>query len=268
MSALWSTAVREYMSKSLVSVRPDATLSEVQQLLEERDISAVPVVDAKGKLEGILSSSDLLRVARLEISPSGFPTSVLFPSPPKHARDIVRKTVVTIDEDAELHAAARLMVRHRIHRVVALRSGKPVAILSTRDAMRAVLFHHIDVPLETVMTTPVETLDLGAPIHEAVERLTEANVRGLVVVDGEWPVGVFTHTEAIRARALPREMLSRAVEQVMSYETICLDTATPLYRVAGHAMQLHVRRILAVNGRRLRGIVTGFDLVRVMTTLS
>lgn len=51
----------------------------------------------------------------------------------------------------------------------------------------------------------------------------------------------------------------------MSYETICLDTSTPLYRVAGHAVQMRVRRILAVHGRELRGIVSGLDLVRIMT---
>jgi predicted transcriptional regulator len=266
MSALWSTAVREYTSKTLISVRAETPLSEVQQLLEEREISAVPVLDAGGKLQGIVSSTDLLRVARLEVSLTGFPTSILFPSPPKCARDVMRNHVVAIDEDAELHEAARLMIRHHVHRVVVLRGGRPVSILSTRDAMRAVLFHHIETPLEQVMTTPVETIDLGAPIHDAIDRLTDANIRGLVVVDGEWPVGVFTHTEAIKARSLPREMLARPVEQVMSYETICLDVATPLYRVAGHAMQMRVRRILAVHGRRLRGVVTGFDLVRVMTT--
>ena len=265
MNALWSTPVREYMSKSLVTVRDDAPLAEVQDLLEQREISAAPVVDAAGQLVGIVSSSDLLRVARVEVSLTGFGQSILFPSPPKLAREVMRKDVVTIDEDEPLRDAARAMIRHHIHRVVVSRNGAPVAILSTRDAMRAVLFHHIETPLEAVMTTPVDTIDLGAPIHEAIERLTDANVRGLVVVDGEWPVGVFTHGEALKARSLPREMLARPVEQVMSYETICLDVSTPLYRVAGHAIQMRVRRILAVHGRRLRGIVSGYDLVRVMT---
>jgi CBS domain-containing protein len=179
----------------------------------------------------------------------------------------MRTRVVTVDEDQPLRDAATKMVEHHIHRVIVLREGRPVAVVSTRDAMRAVLFHHIETPLAKAITTPVITIDLGEHLDVAVHRLADANVRGLVVVDGEWPVGVFTHTEAMKARSLPRELLEKTtVEEVMSYETICLDVSTPLYRVAGHAVQMNVRRILAVHDRRLRGILTGFDLVRVMTT--
>ena len=102
------------------------------------------------------------------------------------------------------------------------------------------------------MTTPAETIDEGETIRMAIHRLADTNVRGLVVVDGTWPIGVFTHAEAIQARALPPTFLDTPVEGVMSYETICLDVGTPLYRVAGHAIQMRVRRILAVHARELR----------------
>jgi len=116
-----------------------------------------------------------------------------------------------------------------------------------------------------VMTSPVETIEQGETIRTAIERLADADVRGLVVVDGSWPIGVFTHTEAMQARALPSMFLDTPVERVMSYETICLDVSTPVYRVAGHALQMRVRRILGVHARELRGIVSGFDLARVLT---
>ncbi len=263
MTTLWSTPVREYASNTLVSVRPDMPLADVHELLLARDISAVPVVDEKGELCGILSTTDLLREARLEIAAPG--GAVRITPPPRRARDLMKRNVVTVDQDAPLGDAAGEMTKHRIHRVVVTRGGKAIGVLSTRDAMRAVLHQRIETPLERVMTVPVETIDEGDTIRAAVERLDDANVRGLVVVDGTWPVGVFTHTEAIQARALPPAFLDSPVERVMSYETICLDVKTPLYRVAGHAVQMRVRRILAVHDRELRGIVSGFDLVRVMT---
>ena len=55
------------------------------------------------------------------------------------------------------------------------------------------------------------------------------------------------------------------VEEVMSYETVCLAVGTPLYRVASQARELRVRRILAVDERNVRGIATEFDLLHVMT---
>lgn len=262
MSQLWETPVREYMSNALVSVLPSTSLGEVQQILEDRDVSAVPVIGADGALLGILSTTDLLRVARVEMTSPR--VSKVVP-PPQLAADLMKKNVVTIDEGAPVREAAAKMVDHRIHRVVVLRSGKPVGVVSARDAMRAVLFHHIEAPIERIMTSPVETIDLGEPIRVAIERLADANVRGLVVVDDGWPIGVFTHNEALRCRALPPELLKAPLEEVMSYEMFCLNVSTPLYRAAGHAIQMRVRRLLVVADRRLCGIVTGFDLVRVMT---
>jgi hypothetical protein len=52
----------------------------------------------------------------------------------------------------------------------------------------------------------------------------------------------------------------------MSYEIVCLNVSTPLYRVASQARELRVRRILAVDERSVRGIATGFDVLRIMTT--
>jgi CBS domain-containing protein len=263
LTTLWATPVRAYASDTLVSVKPETPLTEVHELLLEHDISSVPVIDDHGKLAGILSTTDLLREARIDIEGPGARARVTPPA--RAASDLMRRDVISVDHEASLSDAAGAMVKHRIHRVVVTRGGAPVGVLSTRDAMRAVFDQRIESPLERVMTAEVQTIDEGDTIRTAVQRLGDANVRGLVVVDGRWPVGVFTHTEAIEARALPSMFLDTPVERVMSYETICLDVGTPLYRVAGHAIQMRVRRILAVHQRELRGIVSGFDLVRIMT---
>ena len=160
------------------------------------------------------------------------------------------------------------MLRHRVHRLIVLRNGLPARVISTRDAMCAIAIARIKTPLGMVMTTEVETIDLNEPLDVAVERLDDANIRGLVVVDGRWPIGVFTHTEAIRSRALPPAMRKIPVERVMSYETVCLDVSTPIDRVANYARQMRVRRILAVQHNALKGVATGFDLLRVMATAS
>lgn len=262
--ALFSTPVREYMSHGLVSVRPETTLAELQRVFEERDVSAVPIVDAAGALVGILSTTDLMRASRIELDRPGGIARVTVP--PRLVSDLMRREVVTVDEDAPLREAAAKMVEHHIHRVVVLRDGRPVAVHSTRDAMRAVHFHHVETPLSSAISAPVLTVDVGDNVASAIRKLGDVNVRGLVVTDGDWPIGVFTHTEALKARTLPHELLETTpVEAVMSYEMICLDVHTPLYRVAGHAAQTRVRRILAVEKRRLRGILTGFDLARIIT---
>jgi len=52
--------VTGYMSRQVVTIGPDATLSEIQELMIDHDIGRLPVVD-QGKLLGIISRSDVLR---------------------------------------------------------------------------------------------------------------------------------------------------------------------------------------------------------------
>ncbi|MEZ4310991.1 MAG: CBS domain-containing protein [Polyangiaceae bacterium] len=263
MGSLFSTPVREYMSRSLIAVRPSAPLTDVLETLRTRDVSCVAVTEEDGTLAGIVSMTDLLKVARIEhASTREAPTIV----PPKStAASILRSPVITVDEAEPVSLAAARMVEHRIHRVIVTRRGRAVAVFSTRDMMRVVLFHHVETPLSDVMTTPVETIGVGETIDAAIEHLSEKNVRGLVVVDGAFPVGVFTQTEALTSRALPAPVRKMPVEEVMSYETVALEARTPLYRVAGQAVATRARRVLAVELGELRGIVTGFDLARIAT---
>jgi len=261
-NASWDAAVRQFATMRLVSVLPDTPVAEIQALLEREDISAVPIVDRQGVLCGIFSTTDLLRIARIEMeSPRALARVWL---PPHRVSDVMRKEVVAVDENASLREAATKMLERRIHRVVVTRHASPVGILGTRDAMRAILAARVMDPLSQVMTTDLQTIALGETIDVAIGQLTDANVHGIVVVDGSWPVGVFTQREALKARALPHVLRQGPVEQVMSYETICHDVSTPLYRIAGQSIEMNVRRILAVDSRRLVGIATGFDLLRVM----
>ena len=77
MGDLFSTPVREYMSKTLIAVRPLAPLTEVLDTLRSRDVSSVAVTDEDGTLRGIVSMTDLLRVAEIEhASTREAPTSI------------------------------------------------------------------------------------------------------------------------------------------------------------------------------------------------
>ena len=54
-------AVREIMTTPVTSVRPDTPLAEVADLFETRGIKRVPVLDADGKLVGLVSRANLVQ---------------------------------------------------------------------------------------------------------------------------------------------------------------------------------------------------------------
>ena len=60
--------IKEIMTTGVVTCNPDSSLDEVARLLSEAEISAVVVGSADGKLEGILSSFDLLQYFGKDLS--------------------------------------------------------------------------------------------------------------------------------------------------------------------------------------------------------
>ena len=231
MSRPAASPVSEHMTASVVSVMEDTSLVEIVKTLRRLDISCVLVTTTAGAPVGIVSLSDLARVSKLEGGQHG--PLVILP-PDRRAKDVMTTPIVSVDADADLSEAASIMLEHRVHRVFVRRGEKIVGVFSTRDALRVVLFRRVETPIRDVMTTPVETIGIGDVIDDAIAKLEATNVRGLVVIDGG----------AAKASAL--------------------DADTPLYRAAGHAIATKVRRILAVDGKNLAGVVTGYDLAHVL----
>ncbi len=238
--------VRDCMTAPAVTEAPETSVTALVAVLRLRAISAVPIVQGSD-LVGIVSTTDILRA----------PEAV-------RAKDVMSSPVITVAVDDPLDVAARRMIAGRVHRVVAVDGARVAGVLSARDVLTVVKTRKLDEPLARVMTTPVETIEIGAAIDDAIARLASANVHGIVVVDGSAPVGVFTHAEALAARKLPPDLRRGPVEEVMSYETICLDAATPIYRAAAYVVSMNVRRVLVVEHRQLVGIVSCVDLVDVL----
>lgn len=65
---LENTAVSDIMSDDLVTVQEDSGIYETIELISEEGVNRVPVVNAHGKLVGILTSNDLLELLMLELS--------------------------------------------------------------------------------------------------------------------------------------------------------------------------------------------------------
>ena len=105
--------VRERMTRYPVLCPPDLSVNEAFDLMKKERIRRIPVVDKNGKLVGIVSDKDLLRV-----SPSPATTLSAYEIPYLLSKvkvgDVMTKKVITVIEDTPIEDAARIMVDNKI----------------------------------------------------------------------------------------------------------------------------------------------------------
>jgi CBS domain-containing protein len=184
-----------------------------------------------------------------------------FRVPDRPVEEIMNSPAVQVSPGARLAEAARLMLNKRVHRIFVTSGGKPEGVVSTRDLMRAVREKRIKTPISEIASSSVVKVKADDTIALAVDRLDLSNKHGLVVVEGDFPIGIFDQACALDARRLPP---STAVENAMNVRILILPAAMGLGRAAEQAIGMNVRRILIENDRGVTGIVGGLDFARVM----
>ncbi|MFY1668639.1 CBS domain-containing protein [Plantactinospora sp. WMMB334] len=135
--------VRDVMTTEVAAVPEDATYRAVVDLLAERRISAVPVVDVAGRVVGVVSEADL--VYKVEFAGAvtrrrKYPTRRRSPREKGGARvagELMSSPVVTTGPQTSLHAAARLMTEKGVKRLpVVAEDGALIGIVSRSDLLK------------------------------------------------------------------------------------------------------------------------------------
>ncbi|GAB4196005.1 MAG: CBS domain-containing protein [Coleofasciculaceae cyanobacterium] len=149
-----SKTVADVMSRDLITVKPQTPIKEAIQILAERNISGLPVVDDAGKLVGVLSETDLLW-QETGVEPPlyiMFLDSVIYLENPARYDQELHKALgqtvgevmstnpITVKPDQPLRKAAKLMQEKSIRRLaVTDDEDKVMGILTTGDIVRAMV---------------------------------------------------------------------------------------------------------------------------------
>ncbi len=139
--------VKDIMQTDVAAVRPDDTVSEAARLMVGRRISGLPVVDAGGKLVGVLSEGDILRraefeapVARswlLDLIGAGETPQDYVRAHGKAVADVMTAKVETIAPSASVAEAARTLGAKGVKRLPVVEDGRLVGIVTRADVVRA-----------------------------------------------------------------------------------------------------------------------------------
>lgn len=185
----------DVMAKDVVTVDPQTTVKDIAELMTKHRISGVPVVDADGRLVGIVSETDLLHRAETGTERRRKWWLGAFVDADRLAReyaashahraaDIMSTGVVTVDAATDLAEVADLLERRNLQRVPVMSDGKLRGMLTKGDLVRA-LAARLRATTAGPAGNPQEIL---AAIHGRIRReawldtsLININVEGAVV---------------------------------------------------------------------------------------
>jgi CBS domain-containing protein len=118
-------------------------------------------------------------------------------------RDLMTTELVTVDEAATLQDVAALMRDHDVGDVIVRREGQVGGIVTDRDIVVRAVAEGEDPATATaadICTGAVVTLSPDDPVDAAAQRMADAAVRRLPVVEGGDVVGIVTLGDLARER--------------------------------------------------------------------
>ena len=149
----------QIMTRQVITVTPETTIPEAANTMLQRHISGLPVVDAAGKLVGIVSEGDFIRRSEIGTQRQRGRFMKFILGAGKEATDFVhehgRKIAeimtpepIAISEETDLEKIVELMEKNDVKRLPVVREGKLVGIVSRANLLQAVasLAHEIPDP--------------------------------------------------------------------------------------------------------------------------
>ncbi len=200
--------VGERMTKPVITIHPDTSISEALDLMHKEHIRRLPVVDKGGRLEGIVTETDLFKASPSEAtSLSIYEVTALLSK--LNVGRIMNTNVITVTEDTPIEEAARIMADHRVGGLPVMRNKDMVGIITETalfriflemlGARRAGIRMTVSLP-----DTPGELAGLTKAIHDL-----GGNIIALGTFLGENPSeGVVT----IKVEDVDLEQLKKAIK--------------------------------------------------------
>jgi CBS domain-containing protein len=141
------------MTREVITISPEADITEAVKILLETGINGLPVVDDKGRLVGILCQSDLVRMQKSLPIPSLFTlldgfvplsSSALMEAEVKRiaaskVSDAMSTKVVTVAPEMTIDEIAALMVDKKFHTLPVTQDGTILGVVGKKDVLKTLI---------------------------------------------------------------------------------------------------------------------------------
>ena len=117
-------SAKDVMSPDVMTIREDTKMKDIIRLLVQRRITGLPVVSEDGRLLGMVTEKDILKILYERKSNV------------KSARDLMTTNIASFDENDNLMEVFKALVENNYRRVPIVSDGKLAGIISRADIIR------------------------------------------------------------------------------------------------------------------------------------
>lgn len=128
--------VKDFMSAPVTTASGEATVQEIRALMTKEGIHAIPIVSyakdwpkAEMTIRGIVTATDIAKNVH-----AGAPMENVMTS----------SNVQAVHTESSARAAAKMMLRHKVHHMVVMDEGKIEGMISSLDFVKLVAEHSLE----------------------------------------------------------------------------------------------------------------------------
>jgi CBS domain-containing protein len=262
----------------VISVPPTQSIIGAVEIMTKCGFRRLPVTDAgTKKLRGIITSGDVInfmgggdKYKLVQVRHGGN----LLAAVNESVRSIMTQQITTLAHDSRISDAVDIIVRKKI-------GGLPIidddgvlnGIVTERDVLRVLGAERSTLTVENVMSSSLRVTNPDCTIANVAQDMTQYRFRRLPVVSDDVLYGIVTATDIMKylgSREVFSLLTTGNVAEVMELPVRTLIagdlfTTTPMQSINQAAREMLTRNIGAlpvIEGSRLIGLVTEFDLVR------
>lgn len=187
--------IKLIMTKNVVSVKTSAKISEAMELMTEKNLGGLPVVDDENRVRAIITERDIAnlfadRISNVKVS------------------QIMSEKVVTALPKTTIFEAAKTMTTQGFRRLPIIFDGKVTGIITTMDIIRffgsgkvfkylqsGTIIQVLNTPALEIATKEVSTIEPDADVGKAAKIMRDKNIGAVPVVEKEKLVGILTERD-------------------------------------------------------------------------
>ncbi|MFI7065249.1 HPP family protein [Kribbella sp. NPDC050124] len=165
--------IRDLMTTPAVTVTAETSIGRALRLLDDRKITAMPVVDKSGTLAGIVSEADLVQDAALlndRVPVAAVRTTA--DTPPRRVADVMSYLVAAVEADDDLEVAIDLMWSTMVKSLPVLHKGRVVGMISRSDVVHLLAGRDDRIRAEVSDLLYTEGPDWYVEVHDGVVTVT------------------------------------------------------------------------------------------------